>query len=62
MGRTAADVALLLEVIAGKDPLDPRQSEVPGATLRADAEQGFAGTKNWRIEGRLRYTCIRPGR
>jgi amidase len=29
VGRTAADVALLLEVIAGKDPLDPRQSEVP---------------------------------
>ena len=28
MGRTAADVALLLEVIAGKDP-DPRQSDLP---------------------------------
>jgi len=28
MGRSAADVALLLEVIAGKDPLDPRQHEV----------------------------------
>ncbi len=29
MGRTVADVALTLEVIAGKDPLDPRQYEVP---------------------------------
>jgi amidase len=29
MGRTAADVALLLEVISGKDPMDPRQSDVP---------------------------------
>src|SRR5215813_8239831 len=29
MGRTAADVALVLEVIAGKDPMDPRQSDVP---------------------------------
>ena len=29
MARSAADVALLLEVIAGKDPLDPRQYDVP---------------------------------
>ena len=29
MTRTAADAALALEVIAGKDPLDPRQGEVP---------------------------------
>src|SRR5215510_7385365 len=29
MGRSVADVALLLEVIAGKDPLDPRQHDVP---------------------------------
>lgn len=29
MARSVADVALLLEVIAGKDPLDPRQYEVP---------------------------------
>ena len=28
MARTVADVALLLEVIAGKDLLDPRQYEV----------------------------------
>ncbi len=29
MARTVEDAALTLEVIAGKDPLDPRQSEVP---------------------------------
>ena len=29
MSRTVADAALLLEVIAGKDPLDPRQGDVP---------------------------------
>ena len=29
MTSTVADAALLLEVIAGKDPLDPRQYEVP---------------------------------
>jgi amidase len=28
MGRSVADVALMLEVIAGKDPHDPRQGEV----------------------------------
>jgi amidase len=29
MGRSVADVALLLEVLAGKDPMDPRQYDVP---------------------------------
>ena len=29
MGRTVEDVALLLEVVAGKDPDDPRQQDVP---------------------------------
>jgi len=29
MARTVADIALLLEVIAGKDPMDPRQYDVP---------------------------------
>jgi amidase len=28
MGRTVAEVALMLEVIAGKDPMDPRQTEI----------------------------------
>src|SRR5207245_3980027 len=29
MARSVAEVALLLEVIAGKDPMDPRQYDVP---------------------------------
>ncbi|HTY56040.1 MAG TPA: amidase [Bradyrhizobium sp.] len=29
MAKSVADVALLLEVIAGRDPMDPRQYEVP---------------------------------
>ena len=29
MGRSAVDVALMLEVIAGSDPLDPRQRDIP---------------------------------
>ena len=29
MSRTVADAALTLEVITGKDPLDPRQGDVP---------------------------------
>jgi len=33
MGRSAADVALLLEVLAGRDGLDPRQP----AELRTEA-------------------------
>lgn len=41
MARTVYDAALLLEVIAGKDPLDPRQGEVPTqpytAALNGDA-------------------------
>jgi len=28
MGRTVANVALMLEVIAGRDPMDPRQTEI----------------------------------
>jgi amidase len=28
MGRSVADVALMLEVIAGRDPMDPRQPEI----------------------------------
>ena len=41
MARTVYDAALLLEVIAGKDPLDPRQGDVPvqpyTAALTGDA-------------------------
>ena len=38
MARTAADVALLLEAIAGPDGLDPRQK---GRTFRAGLYPGF---------------------
>ena len=34
MARSVSDVALLLEVLAGKDPLDPRQREVTTAPYR----------------------------
>jgi amidase len=34
MARTVSDVAMLLEVIAGKDPLDPSQREVTTAPYR----------------------------
>src|SRR6266436_1493843 len=34
MARNVSDVALLLEVLAGKDPLDPRQREVTTAPYR----------------------------
>jgi amidase len=42
MARTVADVALLLEVIAGKDRLDPRQGEAPVAPYRAELGRGVA--------------------
>ena len=57
MARTVYDAALILEVIAGKDPLDPRQGDVPTqpytAALTGDASglrigvltEGF-GTEN----------------
>ncbi|MGH7864928.1 MAG: amidase [Candidatus Binataceae bacterium] len=43
MGRTVADVALLLEVIAGRDPLDPRQDEVPVEQYRDALSKSVAG-------------------
>src|SRR5262249_60948099 len=39
MGRTAADVAALLQAIAGKDDADPRQRDVPTADYIAAVEQ-----------------------
>jgi len=39
MGRTAADVAALLQAIAGKDDADPRQRDVPTADYLAAVEQ-----------------------
>ncbi len=52
MGRTVADVALMLEVVAGKDPLDPRQGEVP--------VQPYTQALNKDIKG-LRIGVVREG-
>jgi amidase len=52
MARTVADVALLLEVIAGKDPMDPRQYEVP--------VQPYTQTLGKDIRG-LRLGVVREG-
>ncbi len=52
MGRSATDVALLLEVLAGKDPDDPRQYEVRVASYGAELERGVA---------RLRVGLLKEG-
>ena len=43
MTRTVADAALTLEVIAGKDPMDPRQGEVPVYPYTEDLDKGVEG-------------------
>ena len=45
MTRTVYDAALLLEVIAGKDPLDPRQGEVPVQDYTGALSAGAAGLR-----------------
>ena len=45
MTRTVADNALMLEVIAGKDPLDPRQGEVVVGSYTGDLERGVEGLR-----------------
>ena len=45
MARTAAEVAQALEVIAGKDPLDPRQGEVPVQSYAESLEDGVRGLR-----------------
>ncbi len=45
MARTAADAALTLEVIAGKDPMDPRQGEVPVQDYTGTLESGVNGLR-----------------
>jgi amidase len=52
MARTVADVALLLEVIAGKDDLDPRQKEV-----RTEA---YGQALTGKIDG-LRIAIVKEG-
>ena len=45
MARTVADVALTLEVIAGKDPMDPRQGDVPVQAYTEALGRGVAGLR-----------------
>ena len=45
MARTAADVALTLQVIASKDPLDPRQGEVPVYPYTEALGRGVSGLR-----------------
>src|SRR2546426_11908781 len=48
MGRTAADVAVLLQAIAGKDDSDPRQRDVPAAdylSAVAEAPNSLSGVR-----------------
>lgn len=45
MARTVAEVALALEVIAGKDPLDPRQGEVPVQPYTASLGKSIRGRR-----------------
>jgi Asp-tRNA(Asn)/Glu-tRNA(Gln) amidotransferase A subunit family amidase len=45
MVRTVADVAQTLEVIAGKDPLDPRQYEVPVQSYTAALGRDLRGVR-----------------
>jgi amidase len=45
MARSVRDVALMLDVIAGKDPLDPRQRDVPMQPYCEALDRGVAGLK-----------------
>jgi len=45
MARSVSDVALLLDVLAGKDPLDPRQREVKVTPYRAALGKSLDGIK-----------------
>ena len=45
MARTVEDAALTLEVIAGKDPLDPRQGDVPVQQYTEALGQGVRGLR-----------------
>ncbi|HVA80580.1 MAG TPA: amidase [Candidatus Binataceae bacterium] len=58
MARTVRDVALTLEVIAGRDPLDHRQlRDVPASAYSATLERGVKG----RRLGILREGFTQPG-
>jgi aspartyl-tRNA(Asn)/glutamyl-tRNA(Gln) amidotransferase subunit A len=45
MARTVEDVAILLQSIAGHDPLDPASSPEPVPDFRAELEGGVAGMR-----------------
>jgi aspartyl-tRNA(Asn)/glutamyl-tRNA(Gln) amidotransferase subunit A len=45
MARTVDDAAILLQAIAGPDPLDPASSDEPVPDYRADLERGVAGVR-----------------
>jgi amidase len=53
MGRTVADVALLLDVIAGADGLDPRQRDV--------SQQSYVGALNMRDLAGIRIGVLQEG-
>lgn len=53
MARTVADTALLLDVIAGKDPMDPRQYSIP---VQNSFVESLGGTIN-----DLRFGIVKEG-
>lgn len=60
MTRTVADAALLLEVIAGPDGLDPRQNNVRTDAYAQALTGNPSGFANWSPSGRIRLGgCFR---
>jgi amidase len=57
MARSVREVALMLEVIAGKDPLDQRQSQVP---LQADPAQSYTDALDRGVAG-MKLAVLREG-
>ncbi|MDP9321672.1 MAG: amidase [Chloroflexota bacterium] len=53
MARTVRDAALLLQVIAGYDPLDPVSADVPVDDYLADIESGVRGLRIGVVRGRF---------
>ena len=45
LARSVAEVALALEAVAGKDPLDPRQEDIRVEPYTRDLERGIAGLR-----------------
>ena len=59
MGRSAVDVALMLEVIAGRDPLDPRQQNVPVQRYTEALDRGRGRTADRRLARGIRSGGLR---